>query len=217
MTLLGFAINELGVKEISGSEHNPEILKYSSETGIKGMNTDEVPWCSAFVNWCVFKSNLPFSGKANARSWLNVGVETSEPHPGDIVVFWRESIDSWKGHVGVFMGFSANGQRVFCLGGNLGNAVSICDYDAQKVLGFRKIEKITNLVIPDSNLKIGDKGLDVMHLQKMLNYLGFNCGDVDFGIKTEKAIRLLQANNQLTEDGEYGKNTRQIIESLLQV
>ena len=29
-----------------------------------------------------------------------------------MVIFWRESLESHKGHVGVFMGFSADGNRV---------------------------------------------------------------------------------------------------------
>jgi len=218
MTLLEYAIGELRVKEIPGVEHNPEVLKYAKETGIRGINTDEVPWCSTFINWCAMKTGVPKSGKPNARSWLKVGTNTSDPSPGDIVVFWRESIDSWKGHVGVFMGYSSDGKRVFSLGGNQGNAVSIAAYDANKVLGYRKLDKVTNLVIPNPVLKRGAKGTPVVNLQKILNHLGCNCGDPDgdFGSKTESALRLLQANNQLEVDGVYGKNTKTIIESLMQ-
>jgi hypothetical protein len=35
-----------------------------------------------------------------------VGTKVAYPEPGDIVVFWRESPQSWKGHVGIFTGIS---------------------------------------------------------------------------------------------------------------
>ena len=72
-TLLKIAINELGTEEIVGNEHNPEVLKYANDTDIKGITSDEIPWCSTFVNWVAMKAGLQYSKKANARSWLNVG------------------------------------------------------------------------------------------------------------------------------------------------
>ena len=79
--LLKIAFNELGTEEIAGSEHNPEVLKYASETGIKGVTSDEIPWCSTFVNWVAWKAGLQFSGKANARSWLDTGTKVTSPEP----------------------------------------------------------------------------------------------------------------------------------------
>jgi uncharacterized protein (TIGR02594 family) len=218
MTLLEYAVGELGVKEIPGKEHNHEVLKYAKATGIPGIDTDEVPWCSTFINWCAMKAGLPMTKKPNARSWLNVGAKTIDPKPGDIVVFWRGAISSWKGHVGVFMGFSADGTKVFSLGGNQANAVSISPYDVSKVLGYRRLEKEMALVAPKPVLKKGDKGVRVTKLQNILNHLDYNCGDADgdFGAKTEQALSYLQANNQLQVDGVYGSNTKTIIESLMQ-
>lgn len=118
MNILKIAASQLGTKEIRGSEDNPQIVKYSEESGITGIHNDEIPWCSAFVNWCAKQAKLPMSGKADARSWINIGISTQIPEPGDIVVFWRESLHSWKGHVGIFLGFNKNATRVFCLGGN---------------------------------------------------------------------------------------------------
>ena len=89
--LLKIAFGELGTEEIAGNENNPEVLKYASEPGIKGITNDEIPWCSTFVNRVAWKAGLQISGKANARSWLNVGTKVTSPEPGDVVVFWRES------------------------------------------------------------------------------------------------------------------------------
>ncbi len=52
---------------------------------------------------------------------LVLGLPIDIPEFGDVVVFWRERRDSWKGHVGFFHGFSQDGTRVYCLGGNQGN------------------------------------------------------------------------------------------------
>lgn len=218
MDILKIAASQLGVKEIKGTEDNPQILAYAQETSITGINNDEIPWCSTFVNWCAKKARLPISGKVNARSWINVGSTTKHPIPGDIVVFWRERFDSWKGHVGIFLGFNHDASSVFCLGGNQKNAVTIAEYDIQRVLSYRKLGKTQSLDIPDPILKKGSKGERVVKLQLMLNYLEYNCGNVDedFGLKTENALRLLQANNKLTIDGVYGSNSKNCIELLLQ-
>lgn len=46
-------------------------------------------------------------------------------------------------------------------------------------------------------------------LQEKLNYLGYNCGDIDgvFGTKTYNAVLSYQKQNNLTSDGIVGKNT----------
>lgn len=218
MNILKSAAAELGIKEINGQQHNDRIITYAQETGIDFIDNDEIAWCSTFVNWCAQETALPISGKANARSWLNVGIKTQQPEPGDIVVFWRESIDSWKGHVAIFMGFNHDGSRVFCLGGNQSDTVSITDYDTNKVLGYRRLQRTTNLRIPSPDLKRGDKGQEVMKLQTVLNHINYNCGDVDgdFGKKTQDALRLLQADNLLLVNGIYNTATKDGIESILQ-
>lgn len=218
MNILKTAASQLGTKEIRGDEDNPQIVKYAQETGITFIDNDDIAWCSTFVNWCAKKSNLPLTKKANARSWLNIGTQVLHPEPGDIVIFWRESIDSWKGHVAIFMGFNHDSSRVFCLGGNQSDTVSITDYDIKKVLGYRRLEEIKKMRIPEPVLKKGNKGQEVMKLQLVLNHLNFNCGDVDgdFGQKTENALKILQANNLLTVNGIYDSASKNSIESLLQ-
>lgn len=216
--LLQVAFKELGVTEIPGEQHNPRIVSYAQQTNFPGIRDDETPWCSIFVNFCCDELGYEKSGKANARSWMQVGTAVTNPLPGDIVVFWRESIHSWKGHVGFYLGHSADKKNIFCIGGNQGNAVSVASYSAAKVLGFRRVAEEIQLEIPDPVLKKGNKGAEVIKLQLVLNALGYNCGDADgdFGNKTLNALKLLQANHQLTVDGIYGNASKNIIESLLQ-
>ena len=216
--LLQIAFEELNTKEIQGPTHNPRIVEYAERSNLGGINDDETPWCSTFVNFVCDESDLPKTNRANARSWLQIGRPVTDPEPGDIVIFWRESPHSWKGHVGFFLGFNIDKSKVFCLGGNQGNQFSIAPYDAEKVLGYRRLEVIDSIELPDGILRLDDKGEGVMQLQKALNFLNYNCGDPDghFGPKTESALKLLQANLQLKVDGVYGPKTRTAMTSLMQ-
>mgnify|MGYP001155596621 CR=1 FL=1 len=216
--LLALAFKELGVSEVAGPEHEARILQYAQESGFETINDDETPWCSIFINYCCKQLDLELTGKANARSWIHVGRKRNNPQPGDVVVFWRESITSWKGHVAIFLGFSKNGKKVFCLGGNQGNSVSVAAYDAAKVLGFRQLEHNSSKAIPAPTFKKGSRGKEAEKLQVILNHLGYNCGDPDgaFGQMTHDALTLFQANNRLVIDGVYGQGSKNRMESLMQ-
>ena len=217
--LIQVAVNELGQKEISGPAENPSIVRYAQEGGsFEWKNEEDTPWCSIFVNWCAKKNGLKGSGLASARSWLVVGQTVDNPQPGDIVVFWRESRDSWKGHVGFFFGFSKDGKRVFCLGGNQGNQVSISSFDVDQVLGYRRLSSEAIPEIPDKILKRGDKGDAVRKLQEALKQLNLNIGtsDGDFGERTEDAVKLLQSmGTRLPITGVFDKPTYILLTSLL--
>ena len=218
--LFQIAAAEIGVKEIAGDKDTARIVDYAKEAGFKNITDDETPWCSIFVNWCCLKAGLQRTHKANARSWLTVGLPVDEPVPGDVVIFWRESLSSWKGHVGIFVGYSKNHQKIFTLGGNQKNSVSIQGYDADKALGFRRLSSEGNLQIPsgDPPLKLNSRGEEVKKLQIVLNDLGYHCGANDgvFGTKTEAKLKALQKSEGKTADGIYGKNTAAIIENIFQ-
>lgn len=214
--LVKIAAGEIGVKEIHGSQHNPRILEYQEMTGLTFGN-DEVAWCSIFANWCALQANLPRSNAANARSWLNVGRKTSFPVPGDVVVIWRESPTSWKGHVGFFMGYTHDGKDIFILGGNQDDEVNIQKFDINRVLEFRRLKDEVHLDIPTGYLRNGDSSNDVKKLQLILIDLGFLNGSADgvFGSKTETALKQLQQANNITVDGIYGSETRTVLLSIL--
>ncbi|MGV8090979.1 MAG: TIGR02594 family protein [Mangrovibacterium sp.] len=218
--LFKIAIAELGQKEIQGSGNNPAIVGYAHEAGFNWVNDDETPWCSIFVNWVAMKAGLVRSKQANARSWLLVGQNVdSSPLPGDVVVFWRNNPTSWEGHVGIFFGFSYDGAKVYCLGGNQGNQVSISAYPKDTVLGFRRLTATPGMIdIPNVTLRKGDKGKDVKSLQDALKAAGINCGtsDGDFGPLTENAVKQLQSMKYgLTIDGIYEENTRNFLFEVL--
>lgn len=137
------AATQLGIKEIIGQEDNPEVLKYFDICGFDGKKLkDETAWCSAFMNWVAKTTESEWTGKLTARSWLNVGIEVQEPTTGDVVIFWRESPSSWKGHVGIFLR-EENGW-IYTLGGNQGNAVSVKAYPKSRLLGYRSLRGACN-------------------------------------------------------------------------
>lgn len=128
---------ELGVKEIAGGKHNARIIEYHGTTTLKAKE-DEVSWCSAIINWAHIKAGVLGTNLANARSWLNWGIScVDSPEIGNVVVFWRESKYSWKGHVGLYAGETDS--DIWVLGGNQNNEVCYKKYPKSQLLDIRKI------------------------------------------------------------------------------
>ena len=152
IALINKALSVFGLKELSGSKHNEQIVEFFNVSGHSWVKNDETAWCSAFVNWVCIESGFEASKKLNARSWLDVGAEIETPRLGDIVIFWRESKSSWKGHVGFFI--REEGENVFVLGGNQSNGVNIKPYSKARVLGYRRVQIIDKAKGLDSTLDI---------------------------------------------------------------
>ena len=129
-----------GLKEVFGKEHNPEIVKMFHEIGYTWINDDETAWCSAALNYFCHKLGYERSGKLNARSWLNMTIKVTKPEMGDIVILWRDNPNSWQGHVGLYI--SDDKDKIYILGGNQDNMISIRSYYKSRVLGYRKTELI---------------------------------------------------------------------------
>ena len=96
-------------------------------------------WCGGFAATVLrmFDPNIALPpNPLGARNWLKFG-ERCEPAAGALVIFWRVSPNSWKGHVGFVVRVYSNGD-VACLGGNQSNAVNIRRFPKSRILGFRK-------------------------------------------------------------------------------
>lgn len=148
----------IGMREVPGAVHNPAILAMLRlDPGGEWALADEVPWCSAFVNYICWLTRLPRSKSLAARSWLNVGEALdgnglSDAGKGDIVVL-RQSltapgaeVQNQPGHVGFFAGrhrspAGAGGYQnwVQVLGGNQGDAVTIASFREELVLSIRRL------------------------------------------------------------------------------
>lgn len=135
------ALSQIGVKEIVGKNHNPTIVQYAKDIGHLWVVTDETAWCSIFINWCCHKAGFERSRKLDARSWLNVGEKVDNPEMGDVVIFWRGSPNSWMGHVALFV--RETPRWIYVLGGNQGNKVCIQAYPKKRLLGYRRLWKIS--------------------------------------------------------------------------
>lgn len=134
--LLATAGEYLGTAEIPGSRHNPAIVQMFADSGHSWVVDDETAWCAAFVGSVLARCGLPTTGSLAARSYLQWGEAVTQPRPGDVVVFWRGSPDSWQGHVGFFV--RRDGNTIIVRGGNQGNKVSDAPYPASRLLGYRR-------------------------------------------------------------------------------
>lgn len=137
--LIDIALSQYGVTEIPGKENNPDVVKYFHETGRTDINSEDVSWCDAFMDWVVMKAGGQPSPGLLARAWLDVGEKVEKPQQGDLVIFWRESTDSWKGHVGIYI--RETDKSIYVLGGNQNNQVCIKAFRKDRVLGYRRLEK----------------------------------------------------------------------------
>jgi uncharacterized protein (TIGR02594 family) len=126
-----------GLREVAGGGSNAEILDWAADLDLH-YKSDDVPWCGLFVSHCI-GATLPEESLPNnplaARSWLKFGVEC-EPALGAVIVFWRESRNGAKGHVGFYNGEDAHAYHV--LGGNQSNAVNVTRIGKDRFLGTRR-------------------------------------------------------------------------------
>lgn len=127
------AFADLGLSEISGSKDEPRIVQMFADVGHSWVKDDETAWCAAAVGSWLKKAGKPHTGSLTARSYLQWGRATTAPKRGDVVVFTRGT--GWQGHVALYLGEEAG--RVWVIGGNQSNRVSITSYPKSKLLGYR--------------------------------------------------------------------------------
>jgi len=140
------ALNLYGEKEIPGKQSNPALKAIIDRwTGTDHFDDGQIAWCSMFVNDVAEKAGFEHTEKLNARSWLDAGehVPLEEAQVGDVVVFWRQSPNSWKGHVAFYVRHDP--ERIWVLGGNQSNAVNIRAYDRSRLLGVRRLRSLDSL------------------------------------------------------------------------
>jgi len=147
ITAYDLALRFMGIQEIPGKKDNPQILSMLKLDG-DWPEHDEVPWCSAFVNYIAWLLRLPRSKSLRARSWLTVGIpilSIKAEAKNDVVILKRgggdgsvgpEVLDA-PGHVGFFSGLEEN--KIWVLGGNQSDGVSVAPYHRERLLGIRRL------------------------------------------------------------------------------
>lgn len=150
---LRFAISELkaGAGEVGGNNKGPWVRKYMEPAGLP----DGYPWCAAFVSWCFLRAvggnrrDMPFNYSAGARNifnqlkskgWSFTGESGKQPKPGDIVCWWRTSLASGNGHIGIV--HHCRDGFLYTIEGNKAANVAGFSYvktRMDKLLGFARI------------------------------------------------------------------------------
>lgn len=115
----------IGVAETPGKASNPVVDEFFALAGLKGLK-DDVPWCAAFVAAMLKKAGFLNEVEPKMRLWAasyaRCGVALKNPAWGAIGVKTRNG----GGHVGFVV--AANAERVWLLGGNQGDKVSISEW-----------------------------------------------------------------------------------------
>lgn len=150
------ALREAGTREVVGAQDNPRVIEYlkTCPVAAREPDHDEIPWCAAFVNWCLREAGFPGTRSRAARSFLTFGVALQRPVFGCIVVFSADargpnaghaafyaqtlppavpSIPPLVGRVGVRTVAPAT---IKVYGGNQNNQVCVASYPVGRVLGY---------------------------------------------------------------------------------
>lgn len=122
----------IGLQEIKGSKHNPEIVQMWKDIKRGGIKDDETPWCAAFVGAMLERVGIKSSRFESAASYLQWGNKIDKPVYGCIAVFSRVG----GGHVGFVVGQTENG-NLLILGGNQSDGVNIKAFSRDRVTGYR--------------------------------------------------------------------------------
>ena len=150
VTAYSMAERFLGTRELPGRQMVSSQVLAMLQLDVSWPKDDDVPWCSAFVNYICWLLDLPRSKSLRARSWLAIGrpVELDEAERGfDVVVLSRgpnppgpEVIEA-PGHVGFYAEYYRliDAPEVHLLGGNQDDSVSIKHYPTSRVLGVRRL------------------------------------------------------------------------------
>lgn len=126
------AKKHIGLVEIKGAKHSPEIVKMWADIKNSGIKDDETPWCAAFVGACLERAGIKSTRSGGSQSYLNWGEVLVKPIPGCIVVFKRDG----GGHVGFVTAVDQTG-NLMVLGGNQSDAVNIKPFKTERVVGYR--------------------------------------------------------------------------------
>lgn len=126
------ARRHIGLREIKGAQHAPEILQFWRDIKRGGIKNDETPWCAAFVGACLERAGIQSTRFESANSYMAWGIRLLQPVAGCVAVFTRDG----GGHVGFVVGQDKDG-NLQVLGGNQGDMVKVSTFGRARVTGYR--------------------------------------------------------------------------------
>lgn len=107
------------------------IIEYHATTG--GFTSDQIAWCSSFVNWCLRQAHIRGTNNAAAASWAHWGTALDVPRYGAIVQLHhghkghdRNTGSSSGNHVGFLVRKTET--HVTLLGGNQSDRVKLSNF-----------------------------------------------------------------------------------------
>lgn len=204
---------EVGTSE---SPANSNKQKYGEWYGMNG-----VAWCAIFVSWVFDKAGLPlgliqtqkgYHHCQGAHNWFRRENRlTTQPQKGDIVMFdWQG--DGWADHTGIFVEWLDPAKTKFSsLEGN--TSLSDNSNGGQVMLRERRVESVKSFASPSvysavieeptTTLRVGDRGSEIVEVQKMLNDIGYpTVADGWYGNLTAASVRAFQEDNLMPVTGE---------------
>lgn len=124
---LAIARGEIGVHETPGPASTARIVEYHATCTLRA-TSDETPWCSSYVNWCLKGSGIVGTNSARAASWIEWGdhVPDAIDRLGCVTVIYNAkakatSLTASGNHVGFELSRTPEG--IYLLSGNVGNSV----------------------------------------------------------------------------------------------
>jgi len=224
-TILDTAAFEKGVAENPAASN---LTHYGSWYGLNG-----VPWCAIFVSWVYNKAGYPLGQIDSANGfhycpsaynfWKKNNRLTRSPKPGDIILFdWNG--DGKSDHTGIFIKWIEEGKSFSSWEGN--TSINSQSDGGQVMMRKRLTSYVKAFVNPGifdatnepfvSDLKPGDEGADVAHMQKMLYELEYPIiVDGKFGRLTQRLVRQFQKDHGIAETGIVEEITEGVMQAEL--
>lgn len=127
------AYSHLGIKEIKGPKHHPEITKMLKELNLPWID-DETPWCAVFCSAVLKRSGRAYPKKtpAWARSFDDNGQKLTKPAFGCTATKSRKG---GGGHVFFVVGKTTTGMLVG-LGGNQSDMVNLALFNPREITSY---------------------------------------------------------------------------------
>lgn len=145
------AFADLGVKEVTGTKHNPRVLAMFAVAGHPEIKDDETAWCSGAVNAWFIETGFKGTNNLAARSWERWGkpLDIEKPIKRGAVLIFRRGTEKWQGHVCLLL--EDRGDALVVIGGNQSNAVTIATYSRDALIAARWPATVKN----STNIKLG--------------------------------------------------------------
>ena len=112
------------------------IIEYHQATTLQA-KSDQVAWCSSFVNWCLQQVGIVGSRSAAAASWADWGSGLVKPKLGCIVQL-HHSVKGYTSATGTATGnhvaffIRQDAAHIYLLGGNQSDSVKLSGFPLTK-------------------------------------------------------------------------------------